>query len=167
MDFGEFFEQGTLVPAFDPVDMHTGANNGIWVSMKNYNRMVAVLFKGAGTAGQDPIFTLKQAQDASGTGAKALNFTRIREKIGATSDLTTSDFTLVTQASGNTAQPTSAADSAIIAVDIKASDLDVQGGFSWVQLSVPSVGANAQLGTGFYIMFQARFAQQTPPEAIS
>jgi hypothetical protein len=167
MDFGEFFEQGTLVPAFDPVDMHTGANNGIWVSMKNYNRMVAVLFKGAGTAGQDPVFTLKQAQDSSGTNAKALNFTRIREKIGATSDLTTSDFTLVTQASANTAQPTSAADSAIIAVDIKASDLDVQGGFSWVQLSVPSVGANAQLGAGFYIMFQARFAQQTPPEAIS
>lgn len=167
MDFGEFFEQGTIVPAFDPVDMHTGANNGIWVSMANYNRMVAVLFKGIGTSGQDPVFTLMQAQNSSGLNAKALNFTRVRTKIGATLDTAVNDFTLVIQAAGDTYTPAgSAVDSAMVGVDIKASDLDIQGGFSWVQLSVPSVGANAQLGCGFYIMFQARFAQQTPPTAL-
>jgi hypothetical protein len=156
MDFGEFFEQATIVPAFDPVDMSTGANNGIWVSMANYNRMAAVLFKGAGAAGQDPVFTLMQAKDASGAGAKALNFSRIHEKIGAPSDTTVQDMALVVQAIANTTTPVSAADSAVMAVDIKVSDLDVQGGFSWVQLSVPSVGANPQLGCGFYMMFQAR-----------
>ena len=58
MDLGEFMEQATIAPAFGPVDMTTAANPGAWVSMGKYARLTAVLIKGAGTGGDDPVITL-------------------------------------------------------------------------------------------------------------
>ena len=74
----EFFEIADVIPAFLPVDMQTGANNGQWVAMKHVGRLVCVLIKGAGTAGDDPIITLKQATSNTGASAKGLTFTRAR-----------------------------------------------------------------------------------------
>jgi hypothetical protein len=166
MGFGEFLEQATIVPLITPVDLSTAANNGDWFDMANYNRAVIVLYKGIGTAGQDPIVKLQQAKTNAGT-PKDLLFTRIREKVGATALTAVSDFDLETQAGATSfTDAESAENEAMIVVEIKAADLDVQNGYHWVQLSVADVGANAQLGCGFAILTEPRFAQATPPTAI-
>lgn len=161
----EFLETADIVPAFVPVDMQSAANNGQWVNMKHVSKLLAVLFKAAGTAGDNPVFTLKQATDSSGTGAKALNFTRARTKIGAIGS--TPQWTVVTQSAGNTITPTSAANPAVIAVEIQASELDTANGFNFVQLSIPDTGTNAQLGAAFYIATGLRYPQAVTTSLLS
>ena len=162
----KFFQTANIVTGFVPVDMQTAANDGDWVSMKDYNRCVAVLFKGIGTAGQDPVFTLKQATDAAGTASKALTFTSIYSKVGTQTGI--ANFTRTTQAAAATyTDAVSAEAQAIIAVEIDAASLDVDNGFTHVQLSIPDVGGNAQLGCAFYIMLDPRHQGASLPSPIA
>lgn len=161
----EFLEVADIIPAFVPVDMHTAANNGLWVAMRKISRLVCVLVKAAGTAGDDPVITIQQATSSAGAGAKALAFTRARTKIGAIAS--TPQWTITTQSAANTFTPTSAASQAVIAVEIQSTDLDMANGFSYVQLSIPSTGSNAQLGTAFYIAYGIRFPQSVTPSAFA
>jgi hypothetical protein len=78
----KFLEQADIIAAFVPVDMQTANNNGDWVNLQNFSKCVAVLLKAAGTNGDDPVFTIRQAKDNAGTSAKALNITTIWEKVG-------------------------------------------------------------------------------------
>lgn len=150
--------------AFVPVDMSTAANNGDWVNLALYQSVICVLFKAAGTAGQDPVFTLKQAQAADGTGSKALNFTAVYSKVGTLA--TVADFTRVTQTAADTyTDAVSAEAQAILAVEIAAEDLDINNGFTFVQLSIPDVGAAAQLGCGFYILVGSRYRSGVASDA--
>lgn len=148
----QLLEKLQLVAGFVPVNMATAANNGDWVSLKNYRRCLAVLFKAAGAAGEDPVFTLRQATDVAGAGAKALNFTTVQSKVGA--DLQTiAQWTTTAQAAANTYTDLVSAESqALICVDIKAEDLDIKNGFDCVQLQIPDVGATAQVGCALYIL---------------
>lgn len=152
-----FVEQAQIVAAIVPVDLETGANNGDWVSMKNYERLTVVVFKAAGTAGDDPVLTMKQAQDVSGTAAKALNFTRVDSKVGAQTGI--GDFTTNTQAAANTyTDAVSAEAQGIFVIDFRSSDLDNAGGFDCVQVSIPDTGsAGAEIGSAFYILWGARY----------
>lgn len=161
----EFLEVADIIPAFVPVDMQTGANNGQWISMREISRLVCVLYKAAGTAGDNPVITIQQATSNSGANAKALTFTRARTKIGAIAS--TPQWTIVTQAAANTFTPTSAASPAVIVVEIQATDLDINNGFTFVQLSIPHTGSNPQLGAGFYITYGISFAQIVTPSALS
>ena len=146
-----------IAAAIIPVDLSTAANNGDWVSLKDYQRCVCVLFKGIGTAGQDPVFTLKQATDVSGTSAKDLTFTTIYEKVGATALSAVTAWTKTTQSAATSfTDAASAENEAIIAVEIDAAMLDVENGFDCIQLSIPDVGANAQIGCGLYLLGGAR-----------
>jgi hypothetical protein len=145
-----------IASAFVPVNLATAANNGDWVSMANYRRCLVVLFKGAGGATENPVFTLQQATDNAGTSAKALNFTDYYTKIGTLTAV--SQFTRVTQSAAGSATPASATSEAIIAAEINAAMLDVNGGFSHIQLSIPDVGATSQLAGGLYILFDPRYA---------
>ena len=80
----------------------------------------------------------------SGTGAKALNFTDVYVKNGA--DLQAiGEFTLVTQASGNTYAP-AAGNTQLLAVgiEVNAEDLDVDAGFDCVRARINDVGTTAQ-----------------------
>lgn len=142
--------------AFVPVDMQTAANNGDWVNLALYQSVVCVLFKAAGTAGDDPVFTLKQAQAADGTGSKDLLFSTIYKKVGTLA--TTAEFTRATQtAAASHTDAVSAEAQAIMAVEVAAEDLDINNGFTFVQMSVPDVGGNAQLGCGFYLLMHPRY----------
>lgn len=164
MATSRFLETHQLIAGFVPVDMQTAANNGDWVSLVNYNRVVCVLFKAAGTAGDDPIFTLQQAQDAGGTGAANLNFTTIYKKVGVQTGI--NGWTVVTQAAGNTYTDTDSAEAqAIIAVEIDAPML--ADGFTHVRLTIPDTGGNAQLGCAFYLMSEPRSAGKVMPSAIA
>ena len=162
MDFNhEFLEVADIIPAFVPVDMQTGNNNGLWVNMKYVRRLVCVLYKGSGTAGDDPVITLKQATTNAGANSKALTFNRIRTKANAALASLT-QFALTTQTPANTFTTTSAANPALIAVEITATDLDMNNGFNFVQLSIPDTGTNAQLGCAFYIAYGLRYLQGVP-----
>jgi hypothetical protein len=161
----EFLEIADIVPAFVPVDMHTAANNGQWIGMKHVSRLVCVLFKAVGTAGDDPVVTIQQATSNSGAGAKPLTFTRVRTKIGAIAS--TPQWTIDTQAAANTFTTTSAASQAVIAVEIQSTDLDRNNGFDYVQLSIPSTGSNPQLGAAFYIAYGIRYPQSVPLSSLS
>lgn len=156
----EFLEVSDIVPAFVPVDMQTGANGANWINMKNVDRVVCVLFKGAGTGGDNPILTINQAKDNAGTGSKALNFTKIRQKVGAIATAANQVWDIVTQSAANTYTPAVAASVAVIAIEIKATDLDINNGFNHVNFTVPDVGSNAQLGCAFYIPYGVRYPQQ-------
>jgi hypothetical protein len=161
----EFLEIADIIPAFVPVDMQAGANNGQWISMKHIGRLLCVLLKAAGTAGDDPVITLKQATSNAGAGAKALTFTRARTKVGPIAS--TPLWTIVSQAASNTFTPTSAASQAVIAVEIQPTDLDLSNGFNFVQLSIPDTGTNAQLGSAFYIAYGIRYPQAVTPTALT
>ncbi len=151
-------EATQIVMAIVPVDSQSGANNGDWVSMKNYDRLTVLVIKAAGVAGDDPVITMKQATDVSGTGAKALNFTRVDSKVGVQTGI--GAFTTNTQAAGNTYTDLVSAESqGIFAIEFKSEDLDVNNNFDCVQLSIPDTGsAGAQLLTAIYILRGARYA---------
>src|ERR1041384_1209331 len=51
---------------FAPVDMQTAANTGKRINLRMYGGIDILLFKGAGTAGDDPVLTLKQHTASSG-----------------------------------------------------------------------------------------------------
>lgn len=159
-------EKLMIVAGIIPVDLESGANNGDWVSLKNYGRCAVVVYKAAGTAGDDPVITLKQATDVSGTNAKALNFTRIDAKVGVQTGI--GQFTTVTQAAANTyTDAVSAEAQAVFVVDIKAEDLDIDGGFDCLQLSIPDTGsAGAEIGSAFYLLHEPRYAKATLDSAI-
>lgn len=153
---------------FVPVNMATAANPGDWVSLKDYESVLVVLVKAAGGAGEPPTLTLAQATAAAGTGTKALNFTRFYKKDGA--DLQAiAAWTEVTQSAAATATVAEGDTQTIIAVEIRADDLDVGGGFYFVQGSVADVGTTAQLGTVFYVLGKPRYgaAPASLPTAIS
>lgn len=161
-----FLQHYQICTGFVPVDMQTAANNGDWVSLANYQKCIAVLFKAAGTAGDDPVFTLKQATSASGTNSKNLTFTTIYKKVGTLTSLGT--WTITTQSAAATYTDTDSAESqCIMCVEIDRSDLDTTNGFYFVQLSIPDIGGNAQLGCAFYILGPAQYPQQNPQTAIA
>ena len=149
-------ERVQICAGFGPADMSTAANNGDWMSLKDFDSCAIVFFKGAGTAGDDPTLTLKQATDVSGANAKALDFTRVDYKQGTLTALGT--FTTVTQAAANTYVDLTSAESAgIYVIEVRADELDVNNGFDCVQFSVADIGSNAQLGAALYLLRGARY----------
>src|SRR5690349_13417263 len=113
-------EAAQVVVAFVPVDTQTAANNGDWVSMKNFDRLTVLFVKAAGVAGDDPVLTMKQATDVTGAGAKALNFTRVDSKVGVQTGI--GSFTTNTQAAANTYTDTVSAEAqGLFAIEIQAS----------------------------------------------
>jgi len=152
-------ERVNIVEGFPPVDLSTAANNGDWISLKNYRSVVVLFHSGVGTNGQDPTLTIEQAKDVSGTGVKALNFTTIYRKQAATDLSGTAKWTKTTQAAANTYTNTDAAEqSALWAVEFSAADLDVANGFDCIRATVADVGANAQPGSLHYILADPRYA---------
>lgn len=161
-----FVEEAQIVAAIIPVDSQTGANNGDYVSLKNYDRCAIIIFKAAGVAGDDPVITVTQAQDVAGTGVKALDFTRIDAKVGAQTGV--GQFTTVTQAAGNTyTDLVSAEAQGLFVIEFQAADLDVANGFDCLKVAVPDTGAaGAQLLCGLYVLRGGRYQTAPLPSAI-
>jgi hypothetical protein len=160
---------------FVPVNLATAANTGDWFSLANYGRIAFLFHKGAGTAGEDPVITIQQATAAAGTGAKALNVTRVDTKQGA--DLAAiGTFTVSTSASPATndtfstntwTNSTLAEEQAIVVIEFRAQDLDVNNGFYFVQASIADVGTNSQIGSLQAILYEPRYPQQVLPSALA
>ena len=162
-----FAESVQVCSAIAPVNLATAANTGDWFSLANYRRLVFILHKSAGTAGEDPTITLQQATDNSGTGAKALNVTRYHKKQGAA--LTAiGQYTAVTMSAGNTiTNDTLAEEQAIYIVEIDCADLDVANSFLFVQASIADVGSSSQIGGVLALLLDPRYGGGSLPSALS
>lgn len=163
----KFLQHLTIESAIVPIDLATGANNGDWISMKNYRKALVVLFADAGTAGEDPVFTLQQASDVSGTGAKALNFTTVYEKVGTLTGVAA--WTRVTQTAANTYTNTVSGEAEnLIVVEVDAAELDVDNGFDCIRLQIPDTGATAgKIGCGIVILLDPRYPQGAIASALA
>ena len=160
-------EDMQIVLGIAPVNIAAGAQSGDWVNLKNYNRCAILLIKGVGIAGEDPVITVEQATSAAGAGAKALNFARIDKKQGTALD-TIGQFTKVTQSEANTYTDDASGEvQAIWAIDIKAEDLDTDGGFTFLRASLNDPGTTSQLATVLYLLREPRYGQEALPSAIA
>lgn len=146
---GRIFDIGS---AFAPVDFNTSdAATGHRVHMRNYETIAFVLYKGAGTAGADPVITVQEHN--ANTGGTSQNLAVVDEfyhKEEATLD-GDEIWARVTQAKAATATDDTWAESeAIAVVEIEAASLSA--GFEWVSCNIAATVANAQLVSGLYIM---------------
>ena len=75
-----FVQMVNLVEGVLPVDLQTGANDGDYVSLKEYHYCAVVFLSAIGTATDDPTLTLQQATDVAGGSVKDLDrFDRPRQ----------------------------------------------------------------------------------------
>lgn len=157
-------EQVQIVEGFPAVDLDTAAtNSGDWVSLKNYRHIAIVLAAGLGTAGDDPLLTILQAQDVAGTGSKALNINtnKIFKKQAATDLSATGQWS--SAAADVTANAwdnaTAAEQDVIVVVEFDADELDVDNGFDCVSATVALGGGGgaAQPGVLLYFLSEPRY----------
>lgn len=171
-------EKIQIPQGFLPVSLDAGANPGDWISLKSYARCAIVFYKAIGTPGDDPVLSFKQAKDVTGASSKALSVTRVDKKQAATNLLAVQTFTTSTSAApatndvfdttaGTWSNTDLAEQAAIVVVDIKAEDLDINNGYDCIQISVADVGANADLGSALYLLHDPRYASATLTGAIT
>jgi len=170
-----FVEKNQIAEGFLPINMAAGANAGDWVSLKNFGRCAIVIFKGVGTAGQDPTVTLLQAKTVSGGSSKPLTISRVDKKQAATNLQAVGSFTKSTPGSPATNDTFStntwtnsdlAEQAAIVVIDVMAEDLDTDNGFDCIQASIADVGTNSQIGGLLYFLHEPRNAKEALDSAI-
>jgi hypothetical protein len=159
-------EKVELVPAIIPINIGT-ARAGDVISMKNWGRCAIVFFKDAGVNGEDVTLTVEQASSVAPSNAKALTFTRIDTKQGAA--LTSvGTWTKVTQAAGNTYTNTDlGGQQALLVIDIKAEDLDVDNGFDCIRVSASDAGTATSLAAALYLLHEPRYMKEGGISAIA
>jgi len=158
---GRLFDLGV---GFVPVDMQTAANTGKRINLKRAHSVCIVLFKAAGTAGDDPVLTLKQHTAASGgTSADLVAISTYHYKMETALDNDEAWVEKTQTLAATITDPgglgTSAETQMIVAIDVDASQLT--DGYAWVSLDVADVGGNAQLGCVLYIQHGLHY-QRTP-----
>lgn len=151
-------ERMHIVLGAAPVDFNDGATTGDYVSLKHYKRCLVVIAYGDGTAGSDLAYDLYQATAVAGTGAKVLNalstgriYTMDAATYAAYAALTV--WTEDTQATADQqwADATNGEAVGICALEVRAEDLDIDGGFDCIRCDVSDPGA-AKIGVLLYIL---------------
>lgn len=159
-------DQVEIRPVILPIDLAAGANNGLWVPMRNFDRIAFLFFGEIGTADQDPILTFRQAKTSAGGDAKNLATVAkawVKENDGALP----ADWTVVTQDAGATfSTETGGESNQLYLIEVRASDLDVSNDFDFVTVNIADTGATAgKLGCMVAIGFLARYASDRPATA--
>jgi len=140
---------------FKPVDMQTGTNTGARVNLRAARSLTVVLFKGAGTAGDDPVISLTQATASSGGSTSNLVAIDHYYVKTATTMTGAETWTRYTQSVSQTITDpgglgTSAESQMICAIPVQADALS--DGYDYVYAVVADTGSNAQLGCVFYLL---------------
>lgn len=158
MDSLSILENITIVEAFPIVDLSSAANNGDWVSLKNYNRCLVMFAASAGAAGEAPTITFAQATDVSGTGNKALTISATGYYKSAATDLSgTGQFSTSAISAASTFQAdTTGSRDKLWCVEIRAAMLDLANSFDCFRVTIADVGATAQLGGCWYLLGDPR-----------
>jgi len=138
-----------------PVDLAAAAATGKRVHLLNASGVTIVIVKAAGTAGEDPTFTLKQHTAATGgTTANLADIDHYYLKNEATLDGDETWVKKTQTAAATIVDPggatTSAEEQQIIAIEVEATAL--ADDYEWVSLDVADVGVGAQLGAVLYIL---------------
>lgn len=143
-------EEAVIVSILYPSDTQTAVADD-WIDMSELHSLDIVLFKGAGTANDDPDLHITQATSNAGAGEKGLNFDHYYLKQGTL--LSTSSvggqFTRTTMTASYIVSfgATSAEEQMLCVVHIEADTLDRANSFRYVRASVPDTGAaGAQYG---------------------
>jgi hypothetical protein len=153
---GSLFEKGLDI---HPLVWQTDADSDVsmdWVSLKNYDRVYLLLVKGGSEDVDDLGIEVKQATDTAGTGSKALAVSRCWYKKGTMTAQGT--WTEVNVGSGTaddfisfgSAVPTGATrvvadvntDALHLLIEVKAEDLDSNGGFNAVSATIEGDNVN-------------------------
>lgn len=100
-------EEILLVSAIDPDNQSANTVTGDWVKADEYDQYLAVFNVGVMTSTGTCIFSVQQATDGSGSGAKAVKTATTLTEAGTDSDKQ-------------------------VLMSIKDSDLDLAGGFLWI-----------------------------------
>jgi hypothetical protein len=145
-----------VVAGVAPVDLDTANGaTGNRVHLKNAGGCTIVVFKGAGTAGADPTFDLRQHTAASGGTSADLDVIDhyyLKREASLDGDETWSRFTQA--AASEVADPggagTSAEEQQILVIEVEATSL--ADGFEWISLDVAVTAANPQLGAVLYLL---------------
>ena len=160
-------ERTQMVIMSVPIDAGAAAVTCDWIDMSLYQHCTVIFAGDIGTAGDDPTLTLLQASDNAGTGSKALTFTRIWEKEGATAINAIGTFTARTQAAANTyVSATGGENEQLIVLEIDSDQLDTANNFNHISMTIADVGAAGKLICVLAILSEPRFAQAATPTAI-
>ena len=126
-------ERQSLLATYDPASVGASTVLTTYVSVKNHATLMAVLQTGVMGAAGTIDAKLRQATDAAGTGVK---------------DIAGKSITQIVKATGDNKQAV---------INLKTADLDVEGGFSFVCLSI-TVGTAASLLSAALMGYDPRFA---------
>jgi hypothetical protein len=192
-----FFESGyDFVSDQLNINIGTGgaALTGVWISVRNYERAYCLILNPAGSAGDDIVITPLQATSAAGGGSKALTFSRMWVKAGATAvltntigtwvqyDLTTPSSALnfnsvvgnITSANGSAPVAIATTDLGletienIVLVEFRADSLDITNGFCFLSMTIPAVGSAAtKTINSHWIMAHAEYPQALPLSVLA
>jgi hypothetical protein len=176
-----FFEMGCdYINLAHETDADTDFDSD-WFKMTNYNRAL-VIIKKLGSEDVDTLgFQFLQGKTAAGGDAKALNVSRYYTKQGTmTSQGTWTKGTLSTPddiVGIGSAAPSGGSlvvsvdvntDPVILAVDILASDLDVDNGFDWVAVRVEGDEVNNACKVSIDVIpYAGEYPQAVPLSAIA
>lgn len=125
-------ESLAVLGTIDPVSQNPGAITTPWVDQSVFFNVLALIQTGVLGAGATVDAKLQQATDASGTGAK---------------DITGKAIVQIVKATGDNKQAM---------ISMKEADLDTEGGFRYIRLSI-TVGAAASLVGAALLGGVARF----------
>lgn len=138
-----------------PINIGSARSSDV-ITLKNFGRCAIVFYKAAGSASEDPTLTVLQATSITPSGAKALNFTDIYTKQGTLTSVGT--WTKTTQAAGNTyTNATASENEAIWVIDINVEDMDVDGGFDCIQVTIADAGSVNQIAALFFVPHEPRY----------
>lgn len=152
-------EQVRMVVGFSP--LLPSASTPDYVSMKNYDRCSIVFLVNNATTVTGSAITVKQATTVAGGSEKAVAFTTAYRNL--TAGAGTSDTLASFDVSSNTFTTDSTNNvDAIYVIDIRASQLDVAGGFDCIRAGIGDATA-AVIGV-LYLLYGQRYS--TPGSAV-
>lgn len=153
-------EQAKVVVGLAPITPSSSTPDA--VSLKNYERCAIIITVDNGATVTGSAIGLLQAKDGSNTDGKTLAFTRML----ANTDVGAGDTWVETAVSSNTFT-TDNTDNKNLAyiIDVKASDLDVDGGFDF--LAVTAGNAVNAVTSITYVLYPARYGKAIQATAVA
>jgi len=125
-------DESAILGVIAPISQGVGSAVSGWIDISNFNAIQAIVSAGVlGTAATVDA-KIQQATAAAGTGAKDITGKSITQLVKATDD------------------------GKLGIIDVFASELDINNGFRWIQLSI-TVGAAASLIAGTVRGFHGRY----------
>ncbi|HRF71752.1 MAG TPA: hypothetical protein PL117_03190 [Accumulibacter sp.] len=136
-------EKAAILAAIAPISQGVGTANSGWIPVTTFRKIMAMILTGVLGASATVDAKLQQATSAAGAGAK---------------DVTGKAITQLTKAAAD--------DGKQVIIDLDAAELDIAGGFAYVQLSI-TVGTAASLVGAVLLGFDGRYEPASDLDASS